>query len=486
MSLGPGDQLGDYRIVARLGAGAYGEVFEAEHIITRRRDAIKVLSDSRLRIPEEEERFLREIRVQASLHHPNIAAVYHAFWTPHGLALVMERAPGGPLSGLLSENRLSLDEAVAIMSQTLSGLAYAHSQHVVHRDIKPENIIVAEDGSVKLTDFGLARSTASPRITQTGAAAGSPCYMSPEQAVATAPADSRSDTYSAGVVFYEMVTGRLPFTGESAFAVMLAHQNSAPQPPMEIAPAIGPGLNHVILRALEKDPERRFQNAAEFQAALESTGLGPKMAANRLLLPVTAAPSDARRKRLLVAAGICAFTTLAVSYNVFQRTHRPVAAPARNAVHPAPPASLPPPPAPTPVAPPEPEPSLAETTSTARPRATAPRIARRSPPAPQRLRITSTEAPEVPPSAPVPPLRPANTPPSRPAPLAVTSAPVVAPAMPVPEPRSISAPPAEDAKTPPVKRRNVMVRAIQRVFGRKPATNAADADTPAQPVVPRH
>src|SRR5439155_26117722 len=182
MSLGPGDQLGDYRIVSRLGAGAYGEVFEAEHVITRRRDAIKVLADSRLRIPEEEQRFLREIRVQASLHHPNIAAVYHAFWTPHGLALVMELAPGDPLSAVLSRGRIPLEKGVRLVLETLAGLAYAHGQGVVHRDIKPENIIVAPDGSVKLTDFGLARSVASPRITQTGAAAGSPCYMSPEQA----------------------------------------------------------------------------------------------------------------------------------------------------------------------------------------------------------------------------------------------------------------------------------------------------------------
>ena len=491
MSLGAGDQLGDYRIISRLGSGAYGEVFEAEHIITRRRDAVKVLSDSRLRIPEEEERFLREIRVQASLHHPNIAAVYHAFWTPHGLALVMERAPGGPLSALLSRGRIPRAAGMRMMMETLDALAYAHAQGVVHRDIKPENIIVGPDGSVKLTDFGLARSMACPRITQNGAAAGSPCYMSPEQVLGTKAVDARSDTYSAAVVFYEIVTGRLPFTGESAFAVMLAHRDAAPTPPIEFEPAIGPHVNQVILRALEKDPERRFQNAAEFEAALDAKGRPPKSARDSQVV-TAAVRSDARRKRLLVAAGVCAFMTLAASYSVFQRALRPAPTPARQPVRAAAPVQRPnPKPAPPRVVAPAPEEPVAEAapavTPEDLPRPPATRRMKRAAPPPQKLRFTSTAEVDPPPPANAPVLRAEKAPPVvRPAPLTITSAPTVAPAMPVPEARTAVAEADDDPKNQPAKKRNVMVRAFQRVFGKKPATTPQAGDTPAQPAVPRH
>ena len=255
--------------LSRIGTGAYGEVYEGEHVITRRRDAIKVLVDGRLHIAEEEQRFLREIQVQASLHHPNIAAVYTAFSTPHGLALVMELVRGEPLSAILARGRVPLQQGIGYLLEMLAGLSYAHAEGVVHRDIKPENIVVTPDGSVKLTDFGLARSTTSPRLTQSGAFAGSPCYMSPEQARGAGTADSRSDTYSAGVVLYEVVTGRLPFLAESAFDVLMAHQISAPRPPVQLDPAIGTELNQVILTALEKEPDKRFQTAGAFHAALQ-------------------------------------------------------------------------------------------------------------------------------------------------------------------------------------------------------------------------
>src|SRR5580658_761953 len=142
MSLEAGTQLGDYRVLSRIGTGAYGEVYEGEHVITRRRDAIKVLAGARLHIPGEEQRFLREIQVQASLHHPNIAAVYNAFSTPHGPAMVMELIDGEPLSAILARGRLPLDRGIGFLLEMLAGLSYAHDEGVVHRDIKPENIVV--------------------------------------------------------------------------------------------------------------------------------------------------------------------------------------------------------------------------------------------------------------------------------------------------------------------------------------------------------
>src|SRR5262249_3259916 len=157
---------------------------------------IKILSNARPHTDEEEQRFLQEIRVQASLHHPNIAAVYNAFSTPYGLALVMELVHGEPLSAILARAPIPLDRGVALLLELLTALSHAHATGVVHRDTNPENIIVTPDGSVKLTDFGLARSADGPRLSQSGAFAGSPCYLAPEQARGNRPADARSDTYS--------------------------------------------------------------------------------------------------------------------------------------------------------------------------------------------------------------------------------------------------------------------------------------------------
>ncbi|MBZ5618111.1 MAG: protein kinase [Acidobacteriia bacterium] len=308
MSLEVGSQLGEYRILSRIGGGAYGEVFEAEHVITRRRDALKVLVDGHVHVAEDQQRFLREIQVQASLQHPNIAAVYNAFPTPHGLALVMELVRGEPLSAIMARGRVPLAQGIGYALGMLAGLSHAHTQGVVHRDIKPENIIVTPDGSVKLTDFGLARSLASPRLTQSGEFAGSPCYMSPEQGLGNSVVDSRSDTYSAGVVLYEIVTGRLPFTGETSFAVMSAHQSSPPQPPVELDPTIGTELNQVILTALEKDLARRFQTAAAFHAALQQV-VAPAA-------PAQIAPAVYRLpKRILLMGGVCSILAAASFYS---------------------------------------------------------------------------------------------------------------------------------------------------------------------------
>ncbi len=456
MSLEAGTQLGDYRVLSRIGTGAYGEVYEGEHVITRRRDAIKVLVDGRLHIAEEEQRFLREIQVQASLHHPNIAAVYNAFSTPHGLALVMELIRGEPLSAILARGRVPLHRGIGFLLEMLAGLSYAHAEGVVHRDIKPENIIVTPDGSVKLTDFGLARSLTSPRLTQSGAFAGSPCYMSPEQARGTSTADSRSDTYSAGVVLYEVVTGQLPFMGESAFEVLMAHQNSAAQPPVELETTIGTELNQVILTALEKEPDKRYQTAGAFHAALQH------VVASAAPAPPAPPAVHYRPKRIALAAGVCFIFALGTFYSVvLHRRSGPPAVPGQRAKDSSgviQPALLPntgePGPAPSPA--PGDATSAPDSNPAALPQRKLPgRAPRAVPSPPARLRITGSL-----PDDPSPPARPAVAA-TRAAELPVTSRPAT-PAAPEPSPSTAVQP--DPAKASSTKRRNVVVRALQRVF----------------------
>jgi len=489
MSLEVGTQLGEYRILSRIGRGAYGDVFEAEHEITRRRDAIKVLVDGHLHNALDEQRFLREIQVQASLHHPNIAAVYNAFPTPHGLALVMELVRGEPLSAILARGRVPLQRGVGYVLGMLEGLEYAHNQGVVHRDIKPENIIVTLDGSVKLTDFGLARSLSSPRLTQTGAFAGSPCYMSPEQGLGTGVIDSRSDTYSAGVVLYEIVTGRLPFMGETAFAVMSAHQSSTPEPPVKLDPTIGNELNRVILKSLEKDLDKRFQTATAFHTALENLRAPappPEIAPAVHLLP----------KRLLLVVGVCSI--IAAAGFQFTVRHRraaraaiqgPPAMAASQAIQPALAPNTAPVPSPeaaavTPA--PDPVPEM----PTTQPGGLPGKVRRAATPAPKGLRITGSAEEE-----PRPVARPA-APKATHAENHVASVPETAitsiretpmpeapmPETPAPPAKESGHPPdakADSAETPSGKRRNVVVRTFDRIF--HPHPKSGDAESQPHP-----
>jgi serine/threonine-protein kinase len=263
-----GERVGDYEIVEVLGQGGMGQVYKVKNVLSERIEAMKVLLPNMEGDSDLAERFLREIKVQAAFDHPNIAKLYTALRASNQLLMVMEFVEGTSMEKLLVKGPLLVGETVDYASQVLDALAYAHGRDVVHRDIKPANIMRTPSGKVKLLDFGIAH-MANSDLTQVGTTVGSLFYMSPEQ-VKGGPADPRSDLYSLGVVLYEMVTGKRPFVGDSASAIMTAHLQQTPVAPNDMVPWVLGPLNEIILMAVAKDPDARFQSAAAFRNALQS------------------------------------------------------------------------------------------------------------------------------------------------------------------------------------------------------------------------
>jgi serine/threonine protein kinase len=325
MSFQVGQIVGDYRIVAIAGVGGMGEVYQTEHVITRRWEAMKVLSDRRS--GEQADRFLREIQVQASLNHPNIAAVHTAFRIGSDLALVMELLDGTSLARLLKTVRVAPATRMKYVDQVLSALEYAHDNGVIHCDVSPANIIVTRHGEIKLTDFGLAKRMSDTSVSQ-GAFAGSPHYMSPEQTKGDDYADARSDIYSTGAVLYELVTGRTMFQSDSVFELMSAQVREEPAPPIHLVPTIPRGLNDIIMKALNKDPAYRFQSAGEFQTALRSGPWGERAAA---VAQSGRSPARGRLRQLLIGFSTAvAVTTVGLWWDL-QSSAKP--APRRSIIH---------------------------------------------------------------------------------------------------------------------------------------------------------
>ncbi len=264
-----GQRLGDYEILGVLGAGGMGKVYKVRNTISDRIEAMKILLPNLAGQKDLADRFLREIKLLASLNHPNIAALRTALTLDNQLVMIMEFVDGVTLSSRLQKGPIPPGEAVKYIDQVLDALSYAHKQNIIHRDIKPANMMITPQGVVKLMDFGIARSSTDRSITMTGTTLGSLNYMPPEQ-VKGEPADVRSDLYSLGVSLYEMVTGQLPFAADSNYALMAAHLQEPPKPPIVLRPGIPQPLNQIILMALAKEPAQRFQSANAFRAALKS------------------------------------------------------------------------------------------------------------------------------------------------------------------------------------------------------------------------
>ena len=264
-----GARKGDYLILGTLGAGGMGKVYKVRNTLSDRVEAMKVLLPDLSEQQELADRFLREIKVLASLHHPNIAELRTALTIGNQLVMIMEYVEGTTLASRLQQGDIRYADALVYFDQVLAALACAHSQRIVHRDIKPANIMLAPFGVVKLMDFGIARSGNDMGLTMTGTTLGSVAYMSPEQ-VRCEPLDGRSDLYSVGVSLYETITGQRPYVSDNNFEVMQAHLQVPPTAPIDLKPDIPPGLNQLILMAMAKNPAQRFQTADAMRGALRS------------------------------------------------------------------------------------------------------------------------------------------------------------------------------------------------------------------------
>ena len=269
MSFQIGDTIGDYQIIGVLGAGGMGKVYKVKNQISDRVDALKVLLPNLADDPDLADRFIREIKVLASLNHPNIAGLRTAFRQENQLLMVMEYVEGTTLDERMKAGHIPLQDALSYITQVLSALGYAHKHGVIHRDIKPANMMLTPDNIIKLMDFGIAKTKSDKKLTQTGTTMGSLFYMSAEQ-VQGNELDGRSDLYSVGVSLYELVTGSRPFQGKSDFDIMVAQLQQTPLPPIQMMPDLPKALNEIIMISLEKDPAKRFQTAEAFAAALGS------------------------------------------------------------------------------------------------------------------------------------------------------------------------------------------------------------------------
>jgi hypothetical protein len=270
-------QVGKYTIVEKIGAGAMGEVFRAHDPVLGRDVAIKVVLGKLSEDERARKRFLDEARAAAQLNHPNIITIYD-FGEERGMAyMAMELLEGSDLRELLKQGKLTaLEDKLAMMEQILDGLAFAHAKGVMHRDLKPGNVHVLPNGQIKIMDFGLAR-----RMQDTGASGvvmGTPYYMAPEQAQGER-ATARSDIFSLGAMFYEMLAGRRPFTGATIPAVLFSVVHRDPEPLGKLLPELPTGIVAMVMRALAKDPQARHADASEMLRALRVAWAGGELAA---------------------------------------------------------------------------------------------------------------------------------------------------------------------------------------------------------------
>ncbi len=291
-----GDVVGGYRIEAVLGSGGMATVYRAHHERLGRQVAIKVMHANFTADADFLARFEREARIVASLEHPNIVPVYDFDEDDGSPYLVMKYIQGETLKARFQRGAPTLTDIITLTDAIAGALDYAHQQGVLHRDVKPSNVILDANDTPYLTDFGLARMTASGDSTMSvGMIIGTPNYVSPEQASGTAPVTASTDVYSLGVMLFEMVVGRVPFDADTPYATIHKHIYEPPPLPSELNPEVPVQVEQVLLRALEKDPGQRYATPVElataFKAAVDQAGLAALSPQRRSVVAVSPPPA---------------------------------------------------------------------------------------------------------------------------------------------------------------------------------------------------
>lgn len=317
---------GRYELRRMIGRGGMAEVHSAHDRVLGREVAVKILLERYLDDATFTRRFDDEARHVARLNHPNLVVVFDTGSDEGQPFIVMELVRGRSLQQVISAGNLTEDRALEIVADVCSALAYAHSQGLVHRDVKPGNILIADDGTVKVTDFGIARTVDKETVTRTASVLGTAAYLSPEQAQGL-EVDARSDLYSLGVVLYEALTGVTPFTGDSPVTVAYQHVQQSPRPPRTLEPSVSPAAEAIAMRALAKNPANRYQDAEAMRHDLQLARAGRAVEAPPVLsddetalltAPVTRRTTPIRtdvrerRSRTLAYVSFAALSILAI------------------------------------------------------------------------------------------------------------------------------------------------------------------------------
>ncbi|WP_243128883.1 Stk1 family PASTA domain-containing Ser/Thr kinase [Clostridium novyi] len=264
-----------YELLQKIGEGGMAEVYKAKCHLLNRYVAVKILKNQYSDNMEFVNKFKQEAAAAASLSHNNIVGIYDIGSENNINYIVMEYIDGKTLKQIINENQvLKYNKAIEIASQIAKALECAHNNNIIHRDVKPHNILVTKDGIIKVTDFGIAKATSSVTITNSDKIIGSAHYISPEQAKGKF-VDCKTDIYSLGIILYEMVTGEVPYDGESPVSVALKHVQEQVIPPIKVNPNIPESLNKLILKAVEKEPYKRYQSAHDILMDLEKIQQNP-------------------------------------------------------------------------------------------------------------------------------------------------------------------------------------------------------------------